>query len=353
MRRIIFDIGHPAQVHNFKYIYWELQKRGWEGLFITKDKEICIYLLEKYDLPFRVLSKNRKGLLKKILFLTKDIFRFYSIKKKFRANIIINRMSLHSTLVAKLTKTPQISIADTEKSLNLTSLTDYIFTSTSFRKDFGAKHFRYRANIELFYLHKNWFKPNENIFKLLGIKKGEDYAIIRFVSWNAHHDIGQKGFSYSQKLELVKELSKRLKLFISSETPLPDELKDYQITIPPEKIHDALYFATLYIGEGGTMASESAVLGTPAIYVNSLNEAGVFLEEEKAKLLYRITDGKEATQKAIEIVEKESKEIYKKRREEYLKDKIDVTSYMSWIIDNYPNSIEIIKQNPNYQERFK
>ena len=353
MRRVIFDIGHPAQVHNFKYIYWELEKRGWEGLFVTKDKEICIYLLEKYNLPFKVLSRNRKGLFKKILFLSKDIAKFYKILREFRADIIINRISLHSTLIAKLTKTPQISIADTEKSLNFTLLTDYIFTSTSFKKDFGKKHFRYRANIELFYLHRNWFKPDREIFNLLGLEEKEKYVIIRFVSWNAHHDIGQKGFSYSQKLKLVEELSKRVKVFISSEIPLPEELREYQITIPPENIHNALYFATLYIGEGGTMASESAVLGTPAIYVNSLNGAGVFLEEEKAGLLYRIIDGEKATEKAIEIIEKESKELYQIRRDEYLKDKIDVTSYIRWIIENYPKSIEIIKQNPNYQERFK
>jgi len=353
MKRVIFDIGHPAQVHNFKHIYWELERRGWEGLFITKDKEICIYLLEKYKLPFKVLSKNRKGILKKILFLSKDMIRFYRILKRFRADIVINRISLHSTLVSKLTRTPQISIADTEKSLNLTFLTDYIFTSTSFKNDFGKKHFRYRANIELFYLHKNWFKPNREIFNLLGVKKNEKYVIIRFVSWNAHHDIGQKGFSYSQKLQLVEELSKRVRVFISSEIPLPEELKEYQITIPPEKIHDALYFATLYIGEGGTMASESAVLGTPAIYVNSLNGAGVFLEEERAKLLYRIIDGTGAIKKAVEIIDNESKEIYLKRRDEYLKDKIDVTSYMVWIIDNFPRSIEIVKENPDYQERFK
>jgi predicted glycosyltransferase len=353
MKRVIFDIGHPAQVHNFKYIYWELKRRGWEGLFVTKDKEICIYLLEKYNLPFRVLSKNRKGILKKILFLSKDIFRFYRILEEFEADIVINRISLHSTLVSKLTRTPQISIADTEKSLNPTFLTDYIFTSTSFKKDFGKKHFRYRANIELFYLHKNWFKPDKRIFKLLGIDEGEEYVIIRFVSWNAHHDIGQKGFSYSQKLNLVRELSKRVKVFISSEIPLPEELKEYQITIPPEEIHSALYFANIYIGEGGTMASESAILGTPAIYVNSLNGAGVFLEEEEAGLLYRITDGVEATNRAVDIIDNESKEIYLKRREEYLKDKIDVTSYMVWVIENFPKSIEIIKENPNYQERFK
>ncbi len=353
MRKIIFDIGHPAQVHNFKHIYWELTKEGWEGLFVTKDKEICVYLLEQYNLPFIVLGKNKKGLLKKILFLLKDIIKFASIVKRFKPDIVINRMSLHSTLVCKILGVPQISVADTEKSLNLSFLPNYIFTATSFKKDFGEKHLRYRGNIELFYLHNNWFRADSSIYDFLGIERDERYVIIRFVSWDAHHDIGQKGFSYQQKIELVKELSKRVKLFISSETTLPDELMEYQISIPPEKIHNALYFASLYIGEGATMASESAMVGTPAIYVNSLNGAGVFEDEERAGLLYRIVDGKIATQKAVDIIKEASKEDYIVKRENYLKDKIDVTSFMIWIIKNYPKSIEIIKANPNYQSRFQ
>ncbi len=353
MKRIIFDIGHPAQVHNFKHIYWELKKRGWEGYFVTKDKEICIYLLEKYNLPFYVLGKNQKGLFKKLLFLLKDIYTFNKIVKRFKPDIVVNRMSLHSTLVSKLRGINQISIADTEKSLNFSFLTQSIFTAYSFKKEFPNNHFRYKGNIELFYLHPNWYKPNESIYELLNIPKDQKYVIVRFVSWNAHHDVGQRGFSYEDKLSLIKELSKRAKVFISSEDKLPKELEEYQITIPPEKIHDALNFASLYIGEGATMASESAMLGTPAIYVNTLNSAGVFEDEERAGLLYRIVDGKEAIKRAVYILDNESKEIYKKRRDEYLKDQIDVTSYMVWVIENYPNSLKTIKEDSTFQERFK
>ena len=353
MKKILFDVGHPAQVHNFKNIYWDLEKRGWEGIFVTKDKEICVELLEKYNLPFIVLSKTRKGIFKKILFLIRDIFRFGNIVKEFRPNIIINRMSIHSLIVSKVLKINQISIADTEKSLNFTLLSDTILTATSFEKDFGDKHLRYEANIELFYLHPNWFKPDDSIYKLLDIDKKTRYVIVRFVSWDAHHDVGQKGFSYEQKVKLVKKLSQKVKVFISSEIELPTELDKYQITIPIERIHDALYFASLYIGEGATMASESAMLGTPAIYVNSLNGAGIFKELEKEGLFYIITDGKEAISKALNIVDNKSKEIYKIRKENYINKKIDVTAFTVWFIEEYPKSIEILKNDSNYQSRFK
>ncbi len=353
MKKILFDIGHPAQVHNFKNIYWDLKKRGWEGLFVTKDKEICVELLEKYNLPFIILSKNKKGILRKILFLMKDIFEFYKIVKEFKPNIVINRMSLHSILVCKIFKIKQISLADTEKSLNFSFLTDTILTATSFKKDFGDKHIRYKGNIELFYLHPNWFKADDSIYDFLKIKKEEEYVIVRFVSWDAHHDIGQKGFSYNEKIELVKKLSEKTKVFISSEINLPPELEQYQITIPIEKMHDALYFSSLYIGEGASMASESAMLGTPAIYVNTLNGAGIFKELEQEGLFYIITDVDKATSKALDIIENSSKESYISKKEEYIKKKIDVTAFTVWFIENYPKSVEIMKKDPDYQLRFK
>ncbi len=353
MKKILFDVGHPAQVHNFKHIYWELEKQGWQGLFVTKDKEICVELLEKYKLPFVVLNKNQKGLIKKIANLAKDTFRFLKIVQEFKADIILNRMSLHSTLVAKLLGVSQISLADTERSLNFSFLTDTILTANSFKKDFGSKHLRYDANIELFYLHPNRFEPNETIFNDLGIQKGEKYAIVRFVSWNAHHDVGQGGFLDEEKIKLIEQLSKELKVFISSEIELPKELQKYQITIPIEKIHDALYFAHLYIGEGASMALEAAMLATPAVYVNSLNSAGIFKELEEAGLFFIMPSGKEAISKALDLAKKENKSEFQEKSKAYIKNKIDVTAFLVWFIQNYPKSIEIVKNNPNYQKRFQ
>jgi len=41
------------------------------------------------------------------------------------------------------------------------------------------------------------------------------------------------------------------------------------------------------------------------------------------------------------------------KREKMLKDQIDVTSFMVWFIENYPDSARIMKENPEFQERFK
>jgi len=34
------------------------------------------------------------------------------------------------------------------------------------------------------------------------------------------------------------------------------------------------------------------------------------------------------------------------------KDKIDVASFFTWLIENYPNSLRIIRENPDHQYNF-
>jgi len=36
-----------------------------------------------------------------------------------------------------------------------------------------------------------------------------------------------------------------------------------------------------------------------------------------------------------------------------LADKINVTSFLTWFIDNYPESKKIMKENPDYQYKFR
>ena len=70
-----------------------------------------------------------------------------------------------------------------------------------------------------------------DIFNFLQIRRDTKYAILRFVSWNATHDKGQKGIDRKTKYEIISLLKKNgLKVLISSESELPTDLKKYQIT---------------------------------------------------------------------------------------------------------------------------
>ena len=41
------------------------------------------------------------------------------------------------------------------------------------------------------------------------------------------------------------------------------------------------------------------------------------------------------------------------KKEKFLADKIDVTAFLVWFIENYPQSAKTMKENPDYQFRFR
>lgn len=253
--------------------------------------------------------------------------------------------------VSVLTGAKSIIFTDTEHAKITNAITfpfsDVICTPSCYRDKIGPKQIRYNGYHELAYLHPNYFTPNPAVLDELGLSEGDPFIIVRFVSWQASHDVGHHGIR--DKVGFVKALEQYGRVLITSEGALPEELQTYQIKLSPEKLHDLLYYAALYVGEGGTTASEAAVLGTPSIYVSSLVcTMGNFIElEETYNLLYSFIDSEAALDKAIKILQDPmSKEKWKVKREQLLKDKIDVTAFMVWFIENYPSSFIEMKEHP-------
>ena len=120
------------------------------------------------------------------------------------------------------------------------------------------------------YLHPDEFTPDPAVLEALGLKVGEPFFVVRFVAWGASHDIGEHGFSLADKRELLRELSNYGQVLLSVEGDVDPEFQPFVTTFPLEKIHHLLAFATLYIGEGGTMLTEAALSGTPALFVSTL-----------------------------------------------------------------------------------
>jgi predicted glycosyltransferase len=165
------------------------------------------------------------------------------------------------------------------------------------------------------------------------------------------------GFTDANKIRAVKRFSEFAKVFISTEKEIPKALEPYLIKIPPEKMHDVLAHATLFFGESATMASESAVLGTPAIYLQE-NWLGYTDEEEAFGLLFSYKqcpeDQNRSIEKGIELLrESNLNQKMRANRKKFLQNKIDVTAFFVWFLENYPRSVKIMRENPDYQYRFK
>jgi predicted glycosyltransferase len=93
---------------------------------------------------------------------------------------------------------------------------------------------------------------------------------------------------------------------ISAEGPLPPALEQYRLNGPLEHVHHVLAFARLFIGESATMASESATLGTPAIFVSTTGRGYTDDQERRYGMTYTFRDRRTAQRdgmaKALEIL---------------------------------------------------
>lgn len=339
--RIVVDLNHPADVHLFKNFIRIMKNRGHNILITASKKEVSIELLNLYNFEYINLGSYGKSIFEKLRNIPILDYKMYEAVKKFNPDIFLGADSIRAPHVACLMGKPSISFEDTEhqkeQQLLYVPFTTKILTSSAFKKEFGKKQIRYNGYHELAYLHPNYFKPDPEILCELGLNESDTYTVIRFVSWNASHDIGQSGIS--NKIEIVKMLEQYGRVFITSEIKLNAELENYKLKISPDKLHDLLYYATLYIGEGATTASECAVLGTHAIYVNTLR-VGYIDEEEKYGLVYSFSTGDNIEKKVCNIASEllknpNLKQEGKSKKENIIKDKIDVTVFMIHFVENY------------------
>ena len=358
--RVLIDIGHPAHVHLFKHFAWDMKKRGHEVFFTCRDKEFEIYLLEKYGFNYTSFGKKYTSKAGKLWGLLEFDVKAFFTGLIFKPDIFLSHGSIYAAHAAFLMGKPHISLEDT---FNFEQINLYKpFTKAILTADYdhplkSEKVVRYAGNHELAYLHPNRYTPGHDVFEMLGLPKDEPYILLRFVAWHASHDFGLTGISLENKIKAVNEFSKYSRVFISAEKDLPPDLEPYKIQIPPEKMHDVLAHAALFFGESATMASESAVLGTPAVYLDQIGR-GYTEEEETFGLVFNyknaLSDQKQAIQKGIELLKNPNlKAEMQENRRRFLEHKIDVTAFMVWFVENFPESKRKMVGNPGYQVRFR
>lgn len=357
--RVLVDIGHPAHVHLFKNFIWEMERKGHIILVTARNKDVATQLLKAYDIPYIPVGKKGMGslnLVKEWIFRDIEITR---IARKFNPDILMGVLNPATAHAARLLGKVSITFTDSEPEIakypiadTLTlPFTDVILTLSSVRHDYGKKEVRINSYKELASLHPVRFKPDPGVLGIAGLSPEDDYALVRFVAWGAYHDVGQGGLTQDDKRALIGELEQSCRVFISSESPLPLELEKYRLPVPPERIHDFLHYAKIFVSDSQTMTTEAALLGTPAVRCNSFvgkNDMGNFVElEHQYHLIYNCKDGSSVRSKVRELLRSPNlKGEWIQRREPLLQEKTDLTAFLVWFIENYPKSFVERREHP-------
>jgi predicted glycosyltransferase len=340
--RIALDITHPAHFHVFKYAIAEWQRQGHDLLILSRDKDVTLQLLDEAGLPHRRLSKARRGKAGLVLELIEHGWGVWRALGEHRSQVVAAVGGAFNVHASKLRGIPSLVFYDTENA-TISNRIAYpnatrIYTPRAYRDDLGPRHVRYNGYHELAYLHPNWFTPDPAKLADEGLQSGEPFTFIRLVSWQSHHDAGDYGVRDLRNV--VRRLERYGRVLISSEKPLPDDLKRYARRGRVSDVHHVLAFARLVFGESATMASESAMLGVPAIFLSTSSRGYTDEQERRYQMVFNFNGEQAIEEDALRCAESilsnpDSPRLFRERHQTMMAELIDVTAFIMETVERY------------------
>lgn len=364
--KILFHIAHPAQYHMFKYLISNLKLKGHTIKITINTKDILAQLMTEDGIDFENILPNRRKnnyYLSAISTLIKKDLKIFILQWKNNYDLMVGSeiaLSHNGWLFRKpvcIMGEDDISVIKDAARILFPFATHIVSPASCNLGKWTKKKIAYDGYQKLAYLHPNYFVPNKAVVNKV-LKDNSEYVLIRASGLSAYHDKGVNGFTVDILRNIIRILKPHKKILISTERILPDDLQQYSFKTEATNIHHFLYYADFLIADSQSMCVEASVLGTPSIrFSDFAGEIGV-LEELEHK--YGLTYGIKASQpdklinKINDFLEiKNIKQVWHVKRHKMLEDKIDVTAFWTWLINDYPNSINAIKENSSYQYCFK
>ncbi len=363
--KILFYFGHPAQYLFSRNTIRQLLKNKHKVKIVIKTKDVLETLLKNDGLDYvNILQKERgKSKISIAFSLIKRNLALLPIILKFKPNLMIGTDATIAQL-GKLLNIDRITILEDDYDI-IKTLADitYPFTQTIFCPTvckvgkWNAKKVGYSGYMKLGYLHPDVFRLDESVIDKYHIEK--KYVIIRLAKLTAHHDFGIKGIDYILLNKLITILEeKSFQILLSTEDDIDKKYRQYILNINPNDMHHILAKASLLICDSQSMSVEASILGVPSLRISSFVGKISVLEELENK--YNLTFGinpnnlEKLFVKLDELLSiRDLKEEFEVRKNRMLEDKINVSSFFTWFIENYPTSITIMKENPAFQYKFK
>ena len=379
--KVLFMISHPAHFHMFRYTIDNLQHDGHEVVVVIRPKDVLEQLCIDANMPYyKVKNRPKKwGMFGLAIFLIEKIIEVLHIARKEKPDMLVGSDGVLA-VVGKILRIPAFECyEDDGEAIALYAkmffpiYTGLLGPQCCSAWKWESKKLGYPSYQELGYIHPNHFTANKEIVEKYGIDTTKPYFVIRFAKLTAHHDVGIHGMNTQIAEHVVNMLKPHGQIYITSERELEPQFEPYRIRINPLDMHHVMAFASLYIGDSQTMAAEAGVLGTPFVRFNDFVGRLSYLHELEAPTDY--TPRKDGY---VPVVDKHvpdevhytlgyghktadvegfynsiakwlaipnRKEICAQRREKMLSEKIDYAKFLTWFIENYPDSQQQTRDN--------
>jgi len=340
--KIALFLNTPAQVHFYKNIRKGLIENGHDVTVLARDYDYASTILQELAIDHSVYANTPISKTGKLLQFPHDVLTAYSLLRRREPDMIVDA-GLYGAYTSRLLRSRTILFTDSESTplqfLLAIPFVEAIITPSCFLRTLGPKQEYVASYKELAYLHPKYYSPDLAIVKELGLDDNGGFVLVRFNRFDALHDLGVNGFSLEAKRELVRRLERYVRVVISCEMPLPEDLDAYRIDFPKSRIHDLISGARLVVADTGTMVTEAACLGTPAVMLHPrARQYGNFVElEDRYGLIRTFSHDWKGAIDAAEVIAQNQrvKAEWIDKKELLLREKVDMTDYMIKTIERF------------------
>lgn len=274
--KIWFDISNAPHINLFKDLINELQSEGHEIVVTCRPLSNTVSLLDLHKIKYTVVGKHYgKNFFKKVLGYPIRVLQLKKFIRPLKVDVAISQSSFHSPVAARLLRIPSIYMNDNEYAMgNIPSficatkvLVPEFLNIKKVRKQ-GAKLRKiiaYPGVKEGIYLWQSFLNSISSTLNNAGEKK----IYIRPEPRTAQYYKG--GLNFLD--DVITGLKRDVKVIILCRDE--EQIKYYQtgkfagVSVPdkPFSLNDISKDCLLFIGAGGTMTREMAVIGIPTISV--------------------------------------------------------------------------------------
>ncbi|MFA6883681.1 MAG: DUF354 domain-containing protein [Paludibacteraceae bacterium] len=362
---ILVQLSHPAHFHLYKVVIANLKREGHQVFILIKTKDILESLLENAGLDCHNILPiaHRKNKLGVFFDMLKRDWKMYRFCRKHKIDLLtgstpeVAQVSWFCNAYGLVVGEDDAAVVPAFGKVAapfLKCLLTPIVCDNGKMENVSVKTSSYN---ELAYLHPNHFSPDRSVVERY-FSADKPYFILRFAQLNAHHDKGINGINTEIAQHLVDLLRPHGDIYITSERELEPQFEQYRIRINPLDMHHVMAFAQLYIGDSQTMAAEAGVLGVPFVRFNDfVGRIGYLRELEDVYQLgfgIRTDQTDRLYQTVVQLLEMPDRQtIFRQRRQKMLSEKIDYAKFLTWFIEDYPRSREVMQQDPNCQCKFR
>jgi predicted glycosyltransferase len=271
--RIWIDFINTPQVSFWVPFIKEFQNKNHEMILTCRDSGNTIELLKQQNLEFQVIGKKvGKGTFQKILFFPSRLIKLLRFIRKLKPDVAASQSSFYQPVVARILGVPCLYTNDNEHAKG--NIFGFLFANKvilpiALNREGFVRNWPLRSKLSTYPSIKEaiYISQQPDLLPLISGEKSVIY--FRPEPWSAQYYDGPLNFFDETLLSLANEYcivvlprDKNQK-----EHYLQSKFKLIHVVEKPIYLKDIVSDCLLFIGAGGSMTRELAVLGIPVISI--------------------------------------------------------------------------------------